>query len=190
MEKEDNKKLEELEKLRELSFKKYNISLSLDSYEDIFSDFDPRPFSEKALSVDFLEEAERASRDKVSGAIELNLLVPKNKRSSSKEKVIRRRLRDHFKKHLEMLKKEKMEIIRRGIIFFVFGIIFMFLGAYIHFSWEDSIFTSFLIVILEPAGWFSFWEGLRQIIFDSKQINPKLEFYKKMHECVINFNSY
>ena len=47
--------------------KKSEISLSLDNYDDIFSDFDPRPFSQRALSDDFLIEAKKASRDKVSG---------------------------------------------------------------------------------------------------------------------------
>ena len=30
------------------------VKFTIDQYEDIFSDFDPRPFSEKGLSEDFL----------------------------------------------------------------------------------------------------------------------------------------
>ena len=33
------------------------VSLWLDTYEDIFSDFDPRPYGQRALSEDFVAEA-------------------------------------------------------------------------------------------------------------------------------------
>ena len=39
---------------REVELREGNISLVLDSYDDLFSDFDPRDYSQKALSDDFL----------------------------------------------------------------------------------------------------------------------------------------
>ncbi|NYT12918.1 MAG: hypothetical protein GKC01_00225, partial [Candidatus Methanofastidiosa archaeon] len=59
-----------------------NISLILDSYDDLFSDFDPRPYSVRGLSDDFLIECRRAVRGikTESPVLELRLLVPKNKR--------------------------------------------------------------------------------------------------------------
>ena len=74
------------------------ISLILDSYDDIFSDFDPRHFSERALSDDFLIEAKKAARDK-AGVYELRFLVPKQQRNFEHEHLIRMRLKEHFKKH-------------------------------------------------------------------------------------------
>lgn len=41
-----------------------NISIWLDTYDDIFSDFDYRQFSEKALSDDFLTELQKMYREK------------------------------------------------------------------------------------------------------------------------------
>ena len=52
------------------------VSLWLDTYEDIFSDFDPHPFGQRALSEDFLAEAKRAVRDRRDEVPELRLLVP------------------------------------------------------------------------------------------------------------------
>ena len=39
----------------------YSISLWIDSYDDIFSDFDPRPFSARNISDDFLYEVKKTS---------------------------------------------------------------------------------------------------------------------------------
>ena len=52
------------------------VSLWLDTYEDIFSDFDPHPYGQRALSEDFLAEARRAVRDRRDEVPELRFLVP------------------------------------------------------------------------------------------------------------------
>lgn len=166
------------------------IILRLNSYDDVFSDFDPRLYTQRALSVDFLEEIERASRDKNMGQLELNFLISKYKRDGHKENQIKKRLRDHFKKHHSMFEKDKQGIIKNGMIFIFTGILLMFLATFVLYTYQgSSLAATFLVVLFEPGGWFFFWEGLNQIIFESKKINPKLEFYKKMHKSRIDFFS-
>ena len=166
------------------------IILRLNSYDDVFSDFDPRLYSQRSLSVDFLDEIQRASMDKDENQLELNFLIAKYKRDNNKENQIKKRLRDHFKRHHFLLEKDKRGIMKTGIIFILSGIILMFLATLILFLYKGNSFaTTFLVVLFEPGGWFLFWEGLNQIIFESKKINPKLVFYKKMHKARIDFFS-
>src|SRR3989344_8520573 len=82
-----------------------NISLILDSYDDIFSDFDPRDYSEKSLSDDFLVECKKAAIDK-NDKLELRFLVPKQKRNLIEEVLIKKRLKEHFQKHFKEKKEE------------------------------------------------------------------------------------
>ena len=164
------------------------ISLWLNDYSDIFSDFDPRPYSERAISDDFLQETKRASIDKTFGTIKLKFLVAVRKSNTALESVIKRRLKAHFKRHFDLLVKEKNNIIMRGLLFSMVGVVIMFGATMIHFKYQDTnIISSFLIVLLEPAGWFSFWEGLSIIFFESKRAKPDLEFYEKMAKCNIEF---
>jgi len=167
------------------------ISLWLDSYDDIFSDFDPRPLSQRALSEDFLEEAKRASKDKVGGAIELKLLLAEKNRDRNKEKTIKKRLRDHFKRHCDLLEKEKAGIIKQGVIFGIIGIMMMLLAVFIVVNYaQGGMLTSFLIILLEPGGWYFLWSGLDLIVFKPKTLYPDLDFYKKMTASSIEFVSY
>ena len=76
-----------------------NISLILEEYNDIFSDFDPRPYEHKALSDDFLTECRKAARDKDVHELELRLLMPKEIRNLDDEAKIKHRLHEHFHKH-------------------------------------------------------------------------------------------
>jgi len=166
------------------------ISLMLDTYDDIFSDFDPRPFSERALSDDFLLEAKKASRDKKE-KIALEFLIPSDKRDIKSESLIKKRLREHFRKHSFELQKEIKKTIKKGLFFIFFGVLIMFIATLVLFKiGEGSLFSSFLLILLEPAGWFLFWEGSNILIFESKKITPDFDFYKKMSKCRIDFVEY
>jgi hypothetical protein len=169
------------------------ISLRLEQYDDIFSDFDIRPYSKRALSVDFLDEIKRASYDKNEGEIELTLHAPEKERNEAHELVIKERLAAHFKRHYAMLLKEKRHVMQLGISMVVMGVIFMIAATFIVF--EDptqNLLLSFLVVFLEPAAWFLLWEGMDQIIFNSKNINPDLDFYRKMSDerAHVSFKSF
>jgi hypothetical protein len=152
-----------------------------------------RPYSKRALSADFLEEMRRASRDKMNTGIELVLYAPEVHRDQEKEKTIKERLTEHFSKHSIILKKEKQKVVGLGVTMVILGIIAMISATLVLFnSDEKDLFSSFLIVFLEPAAWFLLWEGMDQIVFNSKNINPELDFYKKMSDSnsSIAFESY
>lgn len=167
-----------------------NISLWLDDYNDIFSDFDPRDNSVRALSVDFLEEAKRAATDKSEG-LELNLLIPNAKRNFQTEQIIEHRLKNHFERHHAILKKETNSMIKNGLLFVFAGIIIMIIATYVLVHYEEkTTIASFLLILFEPAGWFFFWEGLDIVLFKPKEKRSELEFYKKLSHSEINFNSY
>ncbi len=167
------------------------ISLRLDGYDDIFSDFDPRTYGERALSHDFLMEAKRASVDKIYDGIELALLVPGKQRNAGYEIIIKKRLRKHFRKHARQLRREKGKIIRMGLGFTGVGLILMAVGAYVLSAGMPlTLYRSFLIILLEPAAWFFFWEGLSQMIFESKKLREDAEFYSKMERSIIRFGAH
>jgi hypothetical protein len=167
-----------------------NISLKMASYNDIFSSFDPRPYSERALSVDFIEEAKRASIDKPSGEIELRLILDEKDRDADMERIIQKRLKVHFERHAKKIRDQFRAIVRNGTIFTVSGIIIMFLASFFLFRYSESnLFIHFLLILFEPAGWFFFWEGLDQVVFESKKKTPELEFYEKMVKSDVIFMS-
>ncbi len=176
---------------REDLLKKGEVSLILDAYEDIFSDFDPRPSSQRALSVDFLDEAKRATRESEPGSFELNFLVPAKQKNFHEEEVIRGRLKEHFRKHTSILESEKRKVLKQGYFFLFIGFIFMFAAAYVLFYFlVDSFLIELLVVVLEPGGWFLFWEGLDLIVFEAKRNKSDIEFYKKMTKANIAFSHY
>jgi hypothetical protein len=164
-----------------------NIGLILDSYDDIFSDFDPRPYTLKGISDDFLQECRKASYDKEEN-IGLRLFVPRKLRRHSDEIKIKKRLKEHFHKHFKQEEREIRKIKRHGTIWFFLGVIIISIATFL-FNYEGPLFN-FLIIILEPAGWFFMWEGLGKIFIYSKEKMHNYNFYKKMVHSEISFFDY
>jgi hypothetical protein len=168
------------------------IYIRLEQYDDIFSDFDVRPFSRRALSSDFLEEIKRAANDKFDGGIDLILHVPGGSRNDAEEAIIAERLKGHFQRHFQILKKKKNKIIRFGLVMVALGIIAMIAATKLIYIDESSnAWLSFLHLFLDPVAIFLLWEGMDQIIFSSKNVEPELDFYRKMshEEGRISFRS-
>ena len=168
---------------------KAEISLLLDTYDDIFSDFDPRPYSQRALSDDFLLEAKRATRDK-KGALELRFILPHHIRRADYESLIRRRLKEHFKKHADEMEREARKLRRESLILVFVGVVLLIMATLIAHRASEKLLYTFLFVLLEPVGWFTVWTGLEQFYHSVKERKPDLIFYQKMSKADIVFISY
>ncbi len=161
-----------------------NVSIILDSYEDIFSDFDPRAYEERAISDDFLIECKKAALVKKE-IFELRISVPKAKRSLNDETRIKRRFRIYFMKHYNEKKKEIRRIKIEGMMWFLLGTLIMMFETLL-FKFEQKLF----FVMAQPAGWFFFWEGLAKVFIVSKEKKPDFEFYKNLLGAKIVFVGY
>lgn len=175
------------QKLLQLS----EISLVLDTYDDLFSDFDPRTFDKRTLSDDFLLELKRATRSNKTGIIELNFLIPLEQRKEETEAKIKKRLRDYFRKHYEEIRKEVGTFRGTGAAMILVGLILSVLTVlFVVPNEEGNIWLSVLMVLIEPAAWFTIWEGANKVFDTWKVMAPDLEFYKKMSKCEISFTAY
>ncbi|MBE7412288.1 MAG: hypothetical protein L6Q54_14515 [Leptospiraceae bacterium] len=165
------------------------ITLSLKQYDEIFSDFDVRHFSERALSDDFLFEAKKASREKISGELELKFSIPKRKRNLKHEDIIIKRLKDHFHKHHLQIQNDISSTKKNGAIMTFFGIGMLVVAGYLSSLKSEKFIIHLTKTLLEPAGWFLSWTGMDNIIDQWKTLKNDLEFYKKMSQCDIEFIS-
>ena len=168
-----------------------NISLILDSYSDIFSDFDPRPYGERTLSDDFLAECRKAVRDK-EDELELRLLLPKGKRNINDEIKIKKRLKDHFRKH--HLEKENgiKKVKKEGVLLIFVGMVLMFFSSLLYSETFvlSNILRNVLLVVSEPGGWFLFWIGGEKLVYALREKKPNYDFYRKMNNAKIYFFEY
>ena len=174
-------------KEEKINLRSGNISISLSSYDYLFSDFDPRDYSERILSEDFIEECKSAAREK-EGKIELIFLCPKSKRNLRDELKIKRRIKEYFIKNLKEENETRKKLRMEGFFWFLMGTAVMILATLL--VGKTNFFLKFLEIMAIPASWFLFWEGLNKILITSRERLPQYNFYKKMSEANIIFADY
>ena len=186
-----NKKIKDINKIPQQSLLQLaEVSILLDSYDDIFSDFDPSEYSERTLSDDFIIQAKKISRNKIGNKMSLRLLLPANKRNEHEEKAIIKRLHSYFKGVHQTLNTEAKKANIRGLIFTLIGIIIMIAAGYISFIKPEKYHVHFLLVLFEPAGWFLLWTGFDHLANSSKETKKDHDFYLKMTKSEIVFVTY
>lgn len=169
---------------------KSELSIWLDTYDDIFSDFDSRPYSERTLSDDFIIEAKKMAKEKPSGKIELKLLMPEQLRNEESESVIIKSMHHHFRRISGNIVAEKKQIEKWGMLSTACGILLMIIAAFIINLPEKNFLSNTILVILEPAGWFLLWTGLDFFVYRSNKRKPDLDFNTKMAHSEITFLSF
>lgn len=163
------------------------MSLWIDGYDDLFSDFDPRPFSERNISDDFLHEVKKVAAETNFRIEELRLLIPHGKRNPETEAIITGRLHQFLVKnrHYFVSRKKKGQI--KGALFALAGIILMASATIVSAMKAAGLFMHILFVIFEPAGWFFVWAGLENLIQIPWKEKAELDFYSKMIKTKITF---
>ena len=181
-------KIPPIEKKELLS--KSELSIWLDDYDDVFSDFDSRPIHERSLSDDFLAEVRKMVREKPTGQVELKLLIPAGKRKKETEVMVVKNLHTYFKHATDAIQHEMNKTRRRGFLLSSLGFIVMIGTAYVVSITNRSFFFNALQIVLEPTGWFMVWSGMDNIFYNSRQRRPNREFNSKMSHAEIIFVSY
>jgi hypothetical protein len=157
-----------------------DISIALDNYDDLFSDFDPRPYSTREISADLLKEIEGRVHKDVRGNFELRFFLPKVLRNEKKEEQITKRLQAYFKAEAKEIEQKDEHRKRSGFMFIAGGMAALFAYAYLFAFIDLGPLASFLDPLLVPFGWFSTWEGLERLVRDSHKFENELTFYRKL----------
>lgn len=176
---------EEIESLHHLR----DISIWIDIYDDIFSDFDPRNFSERNISDDFIYEVKKVSLESDFHIGALKLLIPEKNRNTENENTIIKRLHSHFKKSHAAFRGKMKTKRKNGSLLAVLGMGMMLGASYISSLQSGRFLMHSLLVLLEPAGWFMVWIGMDNLLGTSRELKPEFDFYNKLEKSKIVFVS-
>ncbi|MFH1092704.1 MAG: hypothetical protein V1739_00955 [Candidatus Omnitrophota bacterium] len=167
-------------KIKELS----EIAIAIDTWNDIFSDFDPRPLSERILSEDFIIELKQRYREANKGDLIVIICAPQSLEDKKSERTVSKRLKRHFLHRALMRRKENNRIRIRGIVFVLCGICFLtFLTLAAYYKWFNDLAINIMSIIVMPLGWFGIWEGFSKIVDISSSFIQEERFYNKLSKA-------
>jgi len=166
------------------------IAITLDTYDDIFSDFDPRPYFQREMSEDFLKEMSRRYMENKRGRFEVRFTVPSGVRDLKAEVLIKKRLRDQFtfmvKRESEAIRKTK----NRGYLYMLIGFAILLLDTYFYFYLSyESIFYHLITILLVPAGWYGMFTGIGKVIDEPFDASERKKLHEKFERADFSFMS-
>jgi len=165
------------------------IGVVIDTWDDIFSDFDPRPLSERTVSGDFVDELKKRYKETPAGHFIITIYAPVSLKNEESERITINRLRKHFR-YKFLHKKKVITIIRiRGLIFVIVGICslsFLTLATYFKFLSELKLQISG--IVLMPFGWFGIWEGLSKLIDTSPVVIRDAKLFERLSKATYHFS--
>ncbi len=165
------------------------LKLWLDSYDDIYSDFDSRHFQKRRISEDFLAELRNELKFNKSFTENIVLLLPPKQRNETAEKIIASSLQSYFEKKYIYHQLECNKRLHIGIILFVTGFVVMLLNAAFSMHLKDTFGSLFVRILLEPAGWFLLWAAFDFLYYDFKKLKAERNIFKKLSQSTISFEN-
>ncbi|OIO21985.1 hypothetical protein COV61_05355 [Candidatus Micrarchaeota archaeon CG11_big_fil_rev_8_21_14_0_20_47_5] len=166
-----------------------DISIAIDNYDDIFSDFDPRPYSSRQISEDFLREIERRKLEGEKGEFEIRFYIKKERRKEATEEQITKRLQSYFRWKLKELKKEGGKAKSNGIRLVGAGLAVMLVQAYfVEFKIYEPA-SPLLDVLFVPFAWFAVWMGLEKLFWGMGEAEKEAEPASKLSRAKYIFIS-
>ncbi|MFH1691256.1 MAG: hypothetical protein ABIC68_01600 [Candidatus Omnitrophota bacterium] len=164
------------------------ISLAIDSWDDVFSDFDPSPLEHRVLSEDFLLELRKHYRETPRGNYVITIYAPAALKDDVSERLVVKRLKQYFKFRHLTAQKEVNICVKKGVIFVVCGIFFLSsLILIAHYQLLSKLAIDLLSIIFMPLGWFGIWEGFSRIIEPAPFLKQDLGLFSKLSKTLFKF---
>lgn len=181
--------MEELNTISTTNKYTLDISLWLDDYDDIYSDFDSRNYQKRRISADFIDELGMALKNKNGSINDLVLLLPSEKRDSYTELKIAQSLKSYFNRQLSIYRNRYSRELKKGILLFFIAIALMVINAIISYRLNNNLLSSIIRIILEPSGWFMVWVSFDMLYYDLQRLKKEKAFFNELSALKIYFQS-
>jgi hypothetical protein len=160
------------------------IAIALDTYDDLFSDFDIRGYEERALSKDFLDELRvRLRRHWGKSDLSIVFYVPVGLRSERDEVLVARRLGDFFAERRDHNAREDKKAKLKSLFFVAVGLALSIIANL--FAKQVDFLPLFNDFLLIPS-WFFVWSGFDYFI-KREELGDKKRYYAAISRAALSF---
>jgi len=150
------------------------VDVALDSYDDIFSDFDPSPYQTRLMSEDFLNELHGRHTETSKGAFAVSFTLPKTLRYEKTESLVRKRIKDYFRERHKKVDKRISDEKKEGLFRIIAGV-----GIGIAILIVPYLSNPHFAPILSVLSWYALWTGYDHLFDTSPRLEKKRQFYER-----------
>ncbi len=157
----------------------YEILVSLNKYEDIYSDFDPSPFKKRDIQEDFVDYIWDSALDiPIKEDISVVFLMEENIRDLRKENQVLKALNNYFEYILNKKKREYHNEKKKSFRYLIIGIllaIFVYNDVFSGVKVWNKIFSEGIMI----GTWVFFWEAFYDIFIECQTVRKEIKLAKR-----------
>ncbi|TDT51336.1 hypothetical protein [Fonticella tunisiensis] len=166
----------------------YIIEISLDTYSDIFNDWDHSTIMKRDLNPDLSEFLNGCSADiPLRYGVDIVFYISNQARNREVEEKITQKLKNYYSFYLRSHKRLLKDYYKRTVVYA--GASFSFLAASIFLEniLPESIFFETLLEGLDIGGWVFLWEAISFFFFRRKKILNTIRGYERFVNSSVYF---
>jgi len=171
---------------------RYMIEIGIDTYADIFNQWDPAPFKRRDLDADLEIYLEGSSEEiPLRYSIELFFILPVGKRDKNIEEETRIAISSYFSFRLYFLRKHLQKITILVLRYLVLGFVLLWVGT----NFPDYVTeteSDWAIVVTEGifiGGWVFLWESVSLFFFSGREQRYRYRLFKRLHRAPVFFRA-
>ncbi|TVP70376.1 MAG: hypothetical protein EA342_01425 [Leptolyngbya sp. LCM1.Bin17] len=166
----------------------YMIEVALDSYADIFSEWDPAPFKRRDLDPDLEVYLEAGAEDIPQRySIELCFILPSGSRDNQAEVEFITGLRNSFAFKTYQLRKEIKKDNHLVLRYIVMGFVLLWFGTTFPRYLVEGTATSIAVEGIFIGGWVFLWEAVSLFFFTNRELYIKHRTYQRLQHAPVIF---
>lgn len=166
------------------------IDIDINFYREIYNEWDFSPINNIDLDDDLIEYLEDcASEIGKKHKICIVFHIPLNIKDDLAEKKSIGGFYNYFNYRIKRRRLKLKAINRQSLLYFIFGILLLFLAPAVSNKLSQAIFTNFVIEGMVIGGWVLFWEMFNNIFFRSQEFKNRINIFKRLRDATIDYST-
>ena len=168
--------------------KAYHVVVDLDTYRDVYSEWDYSPMVNRDLDdglLDFLMDC--SSEIGLKRNMVVDFFIPKDIVNKEREKKSIKGFHHYFFYRIRKIISERARKFKKLIILFVIGLLFISVANLLNLFIEDEFTINLISEGLFIGAWVAMWEIFNTFFFHISDLNHKINHYKRLQQVPINY---
>ncbi|NLT18711.1 MAG: hypothetical protein BWX72_01346 [Firmicutes bacterium ADurb.Bin080] len=166
----------------------YHVVIDLDTYRDIYSEWDYSPFNNRELDGSLLRYIMECSYEiGLKKNMALDFYVPDNIVSDEKEQKSIEGFRRYFNYQIRKIKSEMMDSLKKLFVLILVGTALLTAGNVINAVIPERIAAEIVSEGLIIGAWVAVWEIFHTLFFSVSDIFKKLKHYERLRRIPITY---
>lgn len=167
----------------------YHIDIQLDTYRDVYSEWDYSPLVNRDLDEDLLEYLMSCSYEiPRKREFVIDFFLPVHIYNVEREARSIEGIHNYFRYKIRQSQSERYRLIRSTILFFLVGTILLILAIFSHGVIKSPVFEQIISEGLFIGAWVALWEIFSIWFFKVNEVIHRIKHYQRLQNANIFYH--